>query len=162
MFRSRSYAWIVRGRGLADKVVRACNWCLGKTKQLLRQQISDLPDERTSFPCKPWTCTSIDLLGAYEVRAMNNARSKLCTYPIVFCCLNTGALHVELAHTYSTDAFLTCYKSFTSIRGTPAAVYSDWGTQLTKPLNMSPKRLLTTGTGIVLLKHPTVNSLLNS
>ena len=88
LFRSRPYAWIVRGRNLAEKVVRSCNWCQGRTKSLLRQQISDLPDVRTNLPCKPWTCTAIDLLGAYEVRAMNNARSKLRAYPIVFCCLN--------------------------------------------------------------------------
>ena len=63
---------------------------------------------------------------------MNNARSKLKTWPIVLCCMNTGALHIELSHSYGSESFITCYDRFVSLRGTPSAVYSDRGSQLTK------------------------------
>ena len=56
---------------------------------------------------------------------MNNKRCKLKTWPVVFCCMNTGALHIELSENYSSDAFLICYEKFVSIRGRPTAVYSD-------------------------------------
>ena len=135
LFRSRAYAWIIKGRHLAAKVCKECQWCKGKMKNLLRQQMADLPPERTLTLSKPWTCTSLDLLGPYQVRAMNNSRSHLKTYPIVFCCMNTGALHTELAHTYGADAFLTSLASFTAIRGNPAFIYSDKGSQLTKASN---------------------------
>ena len=132
LFRSRAKAWVIRGRTQADKIVRACLVCKRKTKRFMEQQMGDLPEERTSFPDKPWSSTSIDLLGSYEVRAMNNQRSKKKCYPVVCCCMITGALHIELAHDYGTDAFLCAYSSFTSIRSRPAMVYTDRGSQLSK------------------------------
>ena len=94
--------------------------------------MSDLPEERLNILSMLFTDTGIDFLGGYEVRAMNNARCKVKTFPMLFSCLNAGALHAELSHNYSTDAFLTCYASYTAIRGNSVTVYSDRGTQLVK------------------------------
>ena len=132
LFRSRSLAWIVRGRTQSDKVAKNCLKCVRKMKTMMEQQMGDLPVERTNFPDKPWSSTSLDLLGSYEVRAMNNQRSKRKCYPVVCCCMVTGALHVELAHDYGTDAFLCAYSSFVALRSRPAMIYTDQGTQLIK------------------------------
>ena len=131
-FRSRSRSWTVRARPLADMVVKDCRLCMIKTKQYIGQQMGSLPEERQTFLSKPWTSTAIDLLGPYKVKAMNNSRSSLKVWPIVFCCHVTGALHTELSYTYGTDAFLVAYSSFTAVRGTPATVYTDSGSQLCK------------------------------
>ena len=122
LFRSRPHAWIIQGRKLAKEVVADCWWCHGQIKDLLQQQMSDLPEERLNIPSMLFTNTGIDFLGGYEVRAMNNARCKVKTFPMLFSCLNAGALHAELSHNYSTDAFLTCYASYTAIRGNPITV----------------------------------------
>ena len=131
-FRSRSQAWIVRGRPLADRIAADCLRCRRDAKKYQQQQMGMLPLERTKFPAKPWSSTAIDLLGPFKVKAMNNSRSKLKTWPIVFGCHLTGALHVELCWTYGTDAFLTAFDNFTAIRGKPSSVYTDRGSQLTK------------------------------
>ena len=47
-------------------------------------------------------------------------------------CLNTGALHLELAHNYGTDALLLALESFTGVRGYPDIIYSDRGSQIRK------------------------------
>jgi hypothetical protein len=44
--------------------------------------------------------------------------------------LNTGAVHLELLHTYGAEAFLMRWKVFTSTRGDPKLVVSDKGSQL--------------------------------
>ena len=63
---------------------------------------------------------------------MNNARSKLKVWPVLFCCLNTGALAIYVAAGNSTEKFLTAYSHYISDRGKPKFVYSDRGRNLTK------------------------------
>ena len=74
----------------------------------------------------------MDFLGPYKVMAMNNTRSFLKVSPVIFGCLNTGAVHIELKKTYRTDALLLSISAFTSIRGYPSVFYTDRGTQLYK------------------------------
>ena len=131
-FRSRGRAWIVKARPLANRVADSCRSCQRRSRVHEEQQMGMLPVERSEVPAKPWSSTAIDLLGPYSVKAMNNARTKLKVWPIVFGCHLTGALHIELSWTYGCDAFMVAYNNFTSIRGAPATVYTDKGTQLTK------------------------------
>ena len=63
---------------------------------------------------------------------MTNAQSQMKVWPVVFGCLNTGAVHIDLNKTYGMDALLLSKTSFTSIRGYPARFYTDKGTQLSK------------------------------
>ena len=74
----------------------------------------------------------MDLAGPYMVKAMNNARSKLKVWPVLFNCLNTGAVDIRLAYKQGTDAFLTAWNTFCAIRGDPDTVYSDRGSNLKK------------------------------
>ena len=82
--------------------------------------------------CPPFTSTAIDFLGPYKVKAMTNAQSQMKVWPVVFGCLNTGAVHIELNKTYSMDALLLSITSFTSIHGYLAKFYTDKGTQPSK------------------------------
>ena len=80
----------------------------------------------------PFTLTAVNFLGPYKVKAMTNAHSQMKVWPVVFGCLNTGAVHIELSKDYGTDALLLSITSFTSIRSYPAKFYTDKGTQLSK------------------------------
>ena len=135
-FRSRARAWIVRARPLADRTSEACLKCRRDSRRYESQQMGMLPKQRCEIPSKPWTSVAIDLLGPFQVKAMNNARSKLKVWPIVFGCHHTGALHTELSWTYGADAFLSSFDAFKAIRGTPAHVYTDRGTQLMKAASL--------------------------
>ena len=132
LFRSRSYAWIVRGRPLAEKVVKSCAWCNKEAKKTMNQQMGDYPKEKFDIPCRPFTNICVDYAGPYEVKAMNNARSKLKVYPVLFCCLNTGAISIKAAAGYGTANFLTQYEHHTAERGRPRFVYTDKGNNLVK------------------------------
>ena len=63
---------------------------------------------------------------------MANARSQMKVCPVVFGCLNTGAVHIKLNMMYGRDALLLSITYFTSIHGYPAKFYTDKGTQLSK------------------------------
>ena len=132
LYRSRSEAWIVRGRSLAEKVVKECGWCNRQDRRTMNQQMGDLPPQKFDIPCLPFSNICLDLAGPYQVKAMNNARSKLKVWPVLFCCLNTGAVAIYVAAGNSTEKFLTCYSHYCSDRGKPKFVYSDRGRNLTK------------------------------
>lgn len=51
-------------------------------------------------------------------------------YGVIFNCLSTRAVHVDLAADDSTDKFLMVLRRFVSIRGYPSKLYSDNGPQL--------------------------------
>ena len=80
----------------------------------------------------PFALTTINFLGPYKVKAMNNVRSQMKVWPVVFGCLNTAAVHIELNKNYGTDALLLSITLFTNIRGHPAKFYTDRETQLLK------------------------------
>ena len=46
----------------------------------------------------------------------------------LFTCLVTRGVHLEVAHSLSTDSFIMCLPRFIARRGKPAVIYSDNGT----------------------------------
>lgn len=47
---------------------------------------------------------------------------------VVFCCMASRAIHIELASSLSTESFLMAYQRFAAIRGHPLKIWSDPGT----------------------------------
>ena len=52
------------------------------------------------------------------------------TYGVIFNCLGTRAVHIDLATDHSTKKFLMVLRRFASIRGYPSKLYSNNGPQL--------------------------------
>lgn len=61
---------------------------------------------------------------------MSTRRNAITTkcYVSLFVCLTTKAVHLELAHDLSTQAFIAALNRFVSRRGIPSHMYSDRGT----------------------------------
>ena len=49
-------------------------------------------------------------------------------YGRLFTCLLTRGVHLEVAHSLSTDSFIMCLRRFIARRRKPTAIYSDNGT----------------------------------
>ena len=130
--RSRQEAWIVRARPLANKIASECLQCRVRLKTPLSQREGFLPEERLMTLTPPFTATAMDFLGPFKIKAMVRSKTSLKVWPVVFACLNTGAVHVELNKTYGTDALLLSITAFTSLRGYPRVFYTDRGSQLCK------------------------------
>ena len=87
--------------------------------------------ESVQVQCPPFTNIGLDLCGPFTVKTMTNKRATMKVWVVLFLCLNTKGVSMELAPGYSTKDFLLAYMSHVSIRGSPLLVNSDRGSQLT-------------------------------
>ena len=91
--------------------------------------MSPLPNQRV-LPAPPWTYTSVDLFGPLEHTDMVRKRLKEKSWGIIFTCMVTRAVYLDLTQAYHTDAVLQAVRRFMAIHGTPKEVLSDQGSQL--------------------------------
>ncbi|KAL2085037.1 hypothetical protein ACEWY4_020555 [Coilia grayii] len=134
LLRMRRKAWIIQGRRLAQKVVNQCIHCRKARAQVCQQVMGDLPVER-SRPAAPFQFTSVDLFGPYLVRDDVKRRVSMKVWGVIFSCMASWALHVDLATSMSTESFLMTYQRFTAIRGHPLKVWSDPGTNFGRKIS---------------------------
>ena len=71
-----------------------------------------------------------DLFGPYRIRNEVKKRTTSKTYGVIFTCLGTRAVYLDIAANYSTDKFLMVLRRFVSLHGYPSKLFSDNGTQL--------------------------------
>ena len=90
--------------------------------------MSDLPTERLSPFAPAFYVTSCDFFGPYSVKVGRNKTAK--HYGVLFTCLNTRAVHLELAVDYSAMEFIQVLRRFFAIRGQQTKLLSDNVTQL--------------------------------
>ena len=83
--------------------------------------MGDLPEERLSIAKTPFKNTGVDYFRPYYVkRSKMNRTTKGVKkyYGILFTCLMTRAIHIELAGELSTADFLLALRRLISCRGT--------------------------------------------
>lgn len=134
--RSRSFAWIIRGRALARKVVKECFQCKRRNRAFQKQVMAPLHESRLP-PAPVFHSTAVDLFGPIRIKDTVKGRVQKDVYGVLFCCTVTSAIHLEVAEDYSCDAFLLCLRRFVNLRGTPARIQSDPGTQLMAAARMT-------------------------
>ena len=76
-----------------------------------------------------WSATAVDLFGPFLTRGETNKRSRGKAYGVLFNCVASRAVHVDIATDYSTEGFLMVLRRFVSIRGYPKLIFS-CGSQL--------------------------------
>ena len=121
--------WIVRLSKLVKSVQNKCIKCKAMRKIKNEQIMGELPVDRLK-PAPPFFNTSLDFFGPFLVRGETNKRSRGKAYGIIYNCLLSRAVHIELSTDYSTNGFLIALRRFMSIRGQPAKIRSDSGSQL--------------------------------
>eukprot|EP00057_Strongylocentrotus_purpuratus_P004640 XP_003729152.1 PREDICTED: uncharacterized protein LOC100889568 [Strongylocentrotus purpuratus] len=125
--RTRKRFWILKGHRLAKSVKHRCVVCRAAACQAEIQQMASLPSIRVAPFTPPFHFTSCDYFGPYHVKVSRNKKAK--HYGVIFTCLNTRAVHLELAVDCSTQEFLQVLRRFFAIRGHPKVIMSDNGTQ---------------------------------
>ena len=63
---------------------------------------------------------------------MCTAMANLKTYPVIFLCMNTSAINLQLMHIYNTFTFLIQYQHHCAVTGRPKFVHSEPGSQIKK------------------------------
>ena len=95
-----------------------CNECKRRRSKPACQIMAPLPKTRLRFSFRPFTQTAVDFAGPlYTVQGRGKPRQKrwLCR----FTCLETRAVHLEMAWGLDTDTFLNVFARLTSRRGVP-------------------------------------------
>ena len=98
-------------------------------KKLNEQAMGQLPMDRLK-PTPAWYATALDFFGPFKIKDEVKKRTTGKAYGIIFNCLVSRAVHVEISPDYSTEKFLMALRRFVSIRGYPSKLYSDNGSQL--------------------------------
>lgn len=123
----RKNYWILRVHDIAKLVKKQCVCCKKFNVITENQFMSDMPDLRLKPFTPPFLYTSTDYFGPYTVRILRNRSDKY--YGVIFTCLNSRAVHLEIATDCATAGLLAVLRRFWAIRGFPYLMLSDNGTQ---------------------------------
>lgn len=121
----REVFWIVKGRRLVRKVIDSCITCKRLFRKPLSQYMADLPIERISPDQPAFTFVGTDVFGPFHVVYR---RSTVKRYGVIFTCMSSRAVHLEVVDTLEADSFLNAFRRFTARRGVPKTMFSDNGT----------------------------------
>ena len=76
--------------------------------------------------------SQVDIFGPYSAQSEHGLRSKVKVWALAFKCPATLAVHVNVMETYSASSFVQAFTRFGSIRGYPAKLFIDQGSNLIK------------------------------
>ena len=110
-----------------------CVTCRGANPKTETQIMANLPNCRLTPHSPPFHYTSCDYFGPITVKVGRNKTTK--HYGVIFTCLNTRAVHLEVATDCSAMEFIQTLRRFFAIRGYPAEILSDNGTQFVGALS---------------------------
>ena len=125
----QSKFWVPKARKIIKSIKYKCVRCRFLEKKIVGQKMGLLPKERIKVS-PPFYHTALDLFGPFFIRNTVKARTTKKVYGVIFNCMVTRAVHLELVEGYDTQSFLVSLKRFIAIRGYPALIHSDQGTQL--------------------------------
>lgn len=84
-----------------------------------------LPISRLAVGLKPFTHTGTDYFGPMMTKVGRRFEKR---WGVIFTCLTTRAVHLEVAKSLSADSFLLVLRCFMGRRGLPKRIYCDNGT----------------------------------
>ena len=125
----RERYWTPHGDKVANAAKRGCQMCKLRDARLLQQAMGQLPEARLK-PGPPFNSCMLDLLGPFPVRGEVQKRTTGKCYFILMTDLASRAVHIECTFGYDTTSFLIAFSRFVNVRGWPANIYSDPGSQL--------------------------------
>jgi len=126
--KTRTKYWIVRAHDLPKSVKFRRVVCREIGARVESQVMGNLPQSRLALFTPPFHHMSCDYFGPYRVRI--SCKKIVKHYAVIFTRLNTRAVHLELAADCSTMEFMQVLRRFYALRGVPALMISDNGSQL--------------------------------
>ena len=121
--------WILGGKRAISRVIHQCITCRKIRGKTSVQQMGDLPPDRIQ-PSPPFTYVGVDLFGPWHVttRRTRGGSADSKRWGVLFTCLVSRAIHIEIVSELSTSCFINALKRFIAIRGPVKQIRSDRGT----------------------------------
>lgn len=115
----RKKYWLPKGRRRIKEVIKKCNLCKIKNVSSNSERWAPMPIERVNtLKLRAFLHVGIDYFGP-----LISKEGKI--YVLLLTCLQTRAIHLELARSLETAEFLRIFSQFTARRGTPETIHSD-------------------------------------
>lgn len=121
--------WIIGAKRHVSSVIYKCVTCRKLRGKMQCQIMADLPADRLD-PSPPFTNVGVDAFGPWSIitRKTRGGSANLKRWEILFTCLVTRAVHIEVVEEMSSSAFINAVRRFTAIRGPVKTFRSDQGT----------------------------------
>ncbi len=116
--------WILGCNKAVSSHIYKCTKCRKFRRPTEEQRMADLPQERMETT-PPFTYCGMDCFGPFYIK---EGRKELKRYGLLFTCMCSRAVHVEMLDDLSTDAFINALRTFIAIRGRVRQLRSDQGT----------------------------------
>ena len=105
-------------------------YCIKEAKEKDRKQCMGQVRAERLKPAPPFYHTAVDLFGPFTIKDAVKKRTCSKAYGVVFNCLVTRAVYLDLAEGFNAEDFLSTFQRFIAIRGAPKFMYFDKWTQL--------------------------------
>lgn len=116
---------IIGLRRTLRSLISRCIVCRIRRGRPQNPLMSALPAGRVAFRQRPFSHCGVDYFGPMNVK-IGRRREK--RWGVLFTCLTTRAIHLELAHTLNASSAIMAIQRLAARRGAPLVMYSDNGT----------------------------------
>ena len=120
----RAGYWITNLSRITASIIYSCVPCRMMRRPPETQKMCDLPKDRTE-EAPPFTYVGCDLFGPFQVVHGRKTEKK---YGVIFTCMSSRAVHLELLDDMTTDSFINCLRCFFALRGDVRQIRCDRGT----------------------------------
>lgn len=118
-------ATLLDPRNLVKMCIFKCITCTRQRVSMAFQRIGDLP-EICVRPAHLFSSTGVDYASSFNIHVTKGCDQKTHkVYCVLFICLTTRVIHLEVADDYTTDRFLAAFDRFSASRGVLAVILSD-------------------------------------
>ena len=117
----RQRFWLIHGVSSVKHYLAECGKCALIKAKPIRQLMVDLPACRLTACNKPFQFSGMDYLGPLRYR---QSRRKCKAWGLLFTCMSTRSIHVELVTSLDLKSFLMAFSRFTNLRGSVIWFYS--------------------------------------
>lgn len=119
-----SGCWIIGGGSAVARHISKCVTCRKLQAATQVQEMADLPKDRIE-PSGPFIYSAVDYFGPWLVK---EGRRLVKRYGVLFTCMASRAVHIEIPHSMDTSSFINAYRGFADRRGPIRQLRSDRGT----------------------------------
>ncbi|KAL1273037.1 hypothetical protein QQF64_028899 [Cirrhinus molitorella] len=112
----RRQYWVLRGREAIRKHQHTCRDCQFWHAKPQTPQMADLPSSRLQLYKPPFYSTGVDCFGPFVVKIGRHQEKR---WGILYKCMTTRCVHLDLLEHLDTDAFLLSLRRFIARRGKP-------------------------------------------
>ncbi len=125
--------WIVGGKRSVSSSIFNCVTCRKLRGKSEEQIMADLPADRLHID-PPFTYVGLDVFGPWPVaaRKTRGGQAEAKRWAVIFTCMTTRAIHLEVIESMSASCFINCLRRFFAIRGPAKILRSDCGTNFVR------------------------------